>query len=146
MTYILLRSKEYSFLCSSHLSQSRLPKSPCPELLFNNFVPTDSQIQEIVDVIGGREEELSHIDTEMAQLQLMIDRLRSRRAELQNFVKSHRSVISAIRRLPSEILCEIFSHCVDLTCAAFDFTNPLSDIIRVCDRWRSVALGFPLLW
>ncbi|KAJ7094299.1 hypothetical protein C8R44DRAFT_814186 [Mycena epipterygia] len=51
-----------------------------------------------------------------------------------------------MRRLPSEILSEIFGHSSDPP-TSFDPRNSMPwRIIQVCSRWRDVALASPLLW
>ncbi|KAJ7151813.1 hypothetical protein C8R43DRAFT_483258 [Mycena crocata] len=77
-----------------------------------------------------------------------------RRAELMETASAHRAILSPIRRLPPEILGEIFSFAVD---ASFHFgdisevSGPASNhapwlLTRVCRHWAAVALAAPTLW
>ncbi|KAJ7755307.1 hypothetical protein DFH07DRAFT_821798 [Mycena maculata] len=111
---------------------SDLLKSPYPELLSTNTVPSDSQMPVIRETIQIAETGIA--------------RLAPRRcAELEDFARSHRHVVSIVRRLPSEILCEIFGHCrCDEDFSPAD--NAPWRIARVCGRWRKVALALPALW
>ncbi|KAJ7193940.1 hypothetical protein GGX14DRAFT_587395 [Mycena pura] len=119
--------------------QSQPPKSPCPDLLLNNLTPTDFQLHQIRKSIQGADEDIR-------RLQDAIDQLSTQIGALQSFVERHRGVASAVRRLPSEILFEIFTHSLNTNRSSFHPKNALTDIIRVCARWRAVALASPLLW
>ncbi|KAJ7147895.1 hypothetical protein C8R43DRAFT_524916 [Mycena crocata] len=77
-----------------------------------------------------------------------------RRAELMEAASTHKAILSPIRRLPAEILGEIFSFAVD---ASFHFgdisevSGPASNhapwlLTRVCRHWAAVALATPALW
>ncbi|KAJ7193914.1 hypothetical protein GGX14DRAFT_378418, partial [Mycena pura] len=134
-------SNECTHLCTAHCTDARPqpPQSPCIDLLSNNFAPRDrddSQIHEIRNSIQSAEAGL-------AQLQATIARLTSQHAALQEFVDSHRGVACGLRRFPNEILFEIFSHCIHPTLPP---CHALSSVIRVCTRWRAVALASPSLW
>ncbi|KAJ7191792.1 hypothetical protein GGX14DRAFT_318829, partial [Mycena pura] len=116
--------------------------SPCPEHLVTNSVPSDFQTGEIHTLILGVEAEISDLDAEIVNVQRALDRLKLRRAELADFVKSHRGVVSTIRRLPSELLVEIFSYSLD----SVHSPEALSHVVGVCNRWRTIVLASPLLW
>lgn len=121
---------------ASRLLTSPYPdlNSPYPDLLSSNIVPSDSQLSVIQDAIQRVEEEIAAI------LQLQ-----RRRVELEAFVVNHQTALSTIRRLPNEILLEIFAYCRDGR--SFHLSNNAPwRIARVCSRWRAVALGMPRLW
>ncbi|KAJ7090613.1 hypothetical protein C8R44DRAFT_534828, partial [Mycena epipterygia] len=81
------------------------------------------------------------------------------RANIQAHYEDCRSVFSPIRRLPSEILVQIFALCSDpvfndeeiakrwwsdpIACLA---QEALLTVAQVCARWHSVVLGTPTLW
>ncbi|KAJ7196856.1 hypothetical protein GGX14DRAFT_319293, partial [Mycena pura] len=113
--------------------------SPCPDLLLNNLTPTDLQLHQIRKSIQGAYEDIS-------RLQDAINRLPAQLEALQSFVERHRGVASVVRRLPNEILFEIFMHSLNTKLPLFNSKNALSNIIRVCARWRAVALASPSLW
>ncbi|KAJ7191791.1 hypothetical protein GGX14DRAFT_321793, partial [Mycena pura] len=119
--------------------------SPCSEHLVTNSVPSDFQTNEIRKLILSVEAEISDLDAEIINVQRALDRLQQKRAGLADFVKSHCGVVSAIRRLPSELLAEIFSYSL---AAREPFHSPeaLSHVVGVCNRWRTIVLAFPLLW
>ncbi|KAJ7094310.1 hypothetical protein C8R44DRAFT_561217, partial [Mycena epipterygia] len=114
-------------------------ENPYPELLFSTTVPSEAQISAIFHAIRRAE-------AEIAENQRTVHLLQQERAELEEFVKRHRGVVSTMRRLPSEILSEIFARCADPP-SRFNPRNSMPlRIIQVCSRWRTVALASPSLW
>ncbi|KAJ7196807.1 hypothetical protein GGX14DRAFT_375691, partial [Mycena pura] len=140
--------------CSTHCppspSKVELPASPCPELLITNSVPSDFQANEIHQLILNTDAEISALGDEITRVQCALDRLELRRAGLRDFVKSHRAVVSIVRRLPRDILGEIFSHYLrDASDSEYPPSGSptlLLHLVGVCDRWRTIALASPLLW
>ncbi|KAJ7226680.1 hypothetical protein GGX14DRAFT_626715 [Mycena pura] len=138
--------------CSTHCPPSKdfqLPASPCPELLITNSVSSDFQANEIRQLILDTDAEISALGDEITRVQCALDRLELRRAGLRDFVKSHRPVVSAVRRLPRDILGEIFSHYLASSGSAYPpsgLPTRLLHLVGVCDRWRTIALASPLLW
>ncbi|KAJ7196808.1 hypothetical protein GGX14DRAFT_671962 [Mycena pura] len=136
--------------CSTHCPPSKdfqLPASPCPELLITNSVPSDFQANEIRQLILDTDAELSALGDEITRVQCALDRLELRRAGLRDFVKSHRPVVSVVRRIPRDILGEIFSHYLDASAyPPSRLPTRLLHLVGVCDRWRTISLASPLLW
>ena len=65
------------------------------------------------------------------------------------FVRSHKSVLSPVRCLPNEIVQEIFSHFIP----SYQYSRGgprYSDIPwilgHICRRWRTIAMSLPCLW
>ncbi|KAJ7198366.1 hypothetical protein GGX14DRAFT_666736 [Mycena pura] len=144
---------ERSAACSKHglaPPELHLPASPCPELLLTNSVPPDVQVNEIHSFIGSAKAKIFILDDQIAQAQrtLVRRRLKSQRAELKGLVKSHCGVVSTIRRLPGEVLGEIFSQYLGARDSRLHMHSPkaLSHLVGVCARWRAIALASPLLW
>jgi hypothetical protein len=97
----------------------------------------------IISYIEELESQIALLDEATAALQL-------RRADLLQSVKFHKSFLSPVRRLPPEILGEIFSLVVH---AGFpdDRDLPVTQyapwlFTRVCRHWSAVALANPSLW
>ncbi|KAJ7639219.1 hypothetical protein FB45DRAFT_1055377 [Roridomyces roridus] len=113
--------------CGAHCCGSRL--SPFPELLASNDMPTDSQAADISSAI------------ERARTDLI-----SFQRSIEAFIQSHAAILAPIRRVPNEILAELFAHCVDVTKPLDPLAGDAWVISRVCRRWRAVALACPELW
>ncbi|KAJ7707331.1 hypothetical protein B0H17DRAFT_1032408 [Mycena rosella] len=120
--------------------------SPYPDLLSSASSPSDLQVAVIWRAIETAETEVSAVDTHLVHLRSAMEQHTRKRAELQDFVKSHRAMVSAIRRLPSELLSEIFVESVDVSATFEPGRNEPWMIAQVCSRWRAVALTSPRLW
>lgn len=72
---------------------------------------------------------------------------RSIRQRLRQSLIHHESLIAPIRRLPTEILSEIFLALPrDPDIHPFAIWNSPVLLTRVCSRWRDVAISTPQLW
>ncbi|KXN92705.1 hypothetical protein AN958_06983 [Leucoagaricus sp. SymC.cos] len=63
-----------------------------------------------------------------------------RRRACETFIRDHQTLLHWTRRLPSELLSDIFFWCTD------DNTSIPWNVSQVCHRWRKVALHIPRLW
>ncbi|KAJ7196813.1 hypothetical protein GGX14DRAFT_700472 [Mycena pura] len=116
------------------------------DLLVTNSVPSDFQTNEIHKAILHAKAEIFVLDDEIAGVQRALDRLELQRANLEDFVKAHRGVVSTVRRLPSEILGEIFTHYLDASDSRAHPPEALSHLLGVCNQWRAITLASPPLW
>ncbi|KAJ7472791.1 hypothetical protein FB451DRAFT_1558947 [Mycena latifolia] len=136
-------------LCSFHCTTERQTgamDSPYPELHSSASTPFDSQIPVIWKAIDRAEADISTTDHRLMHLQSTIEQLKRHRAELEDFAKSHRAMVSAFRRLPTEILSKIFVESVDVNAKFDPRRNEPWIIAQVCHRWRAVAITSPRLW
>ncbi|KAJ7472777.1 hypothetical protein FB451DRAFT_302949 [Mycena latifolia] len=120
--------------------------SPCPEFLRSNVAPPDSEYAEIRGEIATARSQIGLIDEKMGHLQQVLDELAAKSQELEQFVADHQRVIAPIRKLPIEILSEIFLQCVEWGSEWNPFTDPQWALVRVCRYWRTAALSTPRLW
>ncbi|KAJ6480733.1 hypothetical protein C8R47DRAFT_596745 [Mycena vitilis] len=104
---------------------------------------------------------LAQYDSQIERLQEALESMQADRAKLREYVGAWRSLSSPIRRLPPEILCEIF---VPLSLPAntapewledpLDTKGALADLAKsqllcaseVCTSWRNLIIGTPKLW
>lgn len=98
-----------------------------------NYAPTDEQQHEILHMLPEPEEPLSGMKGDIDDLVQHIDQ--------------HRALTSPIRRIPQEILQEIFIHCLPTNRNAIMSAReaPLT-LGRVCSSWRSISISTPRLW
>ncbi|KAJ7131624.1 hypothetical protein C8R46DRAFT_658506 [Mycena filopes] len=86
-------------------------------------------------------------EDELAGLNAAIPVLSARRAEIQVYVQAHRALISHARRLPLDVLREIFAACLltvgDAVMSAKE--APLL-LCHICSTWRALARATPTLW
>ncbi|KAJ7291369.1 hypothetical protein C8J57DRAFT_1044072, partial [Mycena rebaudengoi] len=117
-------------------------------LLISNDPPLDAEIPVIRGIIADEQSQLLNLDTRLAALQKILEPLVDERNATAYRILRHQSVISVARRIPPEILGEIFfltlpsqedrkTSCVD--------SSPWL-VGRICSRWRKIALALPELW
>ncbi|KII92014.1 hypothetical protein PLICRDRAFT_104006, partial [Plicaturopsis crispa FD-325 SS-3] len=119
--------------------------SPVPDLIGTNGVPPPSKVPAIRRLIGEETKRLSVLETELARMQAIVDRLARERNEAEKTVRTHRDLLSLARALPPELLSEIFVHCLPEDTTPNVRRAPLL-LGRVCRRWRAISLSTPQLW
>ncbi|KAJ7739686.1 hypothetical protein DFH07DRAFT_892367, partial [Mycena maculata] len=81
---------------------------------------------------------------------MSLDKLLCETAELRQCSQQHKVFIAPIRRIPPELLAEVFMHSVDLEArAAHTHPNPITPPLilgEICREWRAIALSTPRLW
>ncbi|KAF8628581.1 hypothetical protein AX17_005977 [Amanita inopinata Kibby_2008] len=134
--------------CSVSTEQAMEPlESPVPHLLNCKLCPTSSETFQVYEVIAKGKAQISALDTEIQHVQEILQRLKERKNNLITHVTAHEAVIAPIRRIPTEILVEIFKHCLP----AWDEASPdpmLAPLLlaQVCERWRAITTFTPILW
>ncbi|KAJ7073309.1 hypothetical protein B0H15DRAFT_869255 [Mycena belliarum] len=124
--------------------------------LLRSHAPPPEHLPSLIYTLSG---ELARYDAQILSYEAeiyCIDELlacaKAERAELKAHGDDIRSLCAPIRRLPSEILVEIFELCrfafVDATTTDLEdiAMKPLLDLAGVCIRWRDLVLGTPTLW
>ncbi|KAJ7168015.1 hypothetical protein C8R46DRAFT_1270804 [Mycena filopes] len=134
--------------CSVHFASGldARPPTTYPKLLATSAgPPTDFQATVLWAEVERAEAEIATIAPHIARLQQALKRLIRNRNRLDNFAKTHRGVLSAMRRFPNEILLEIFQYTVNPTAEDTSSRAPWL-VSQVCGHWRSVAVASPFLW
>ncbi|KAJ7122999.1 hypothetical protein C8R44DRAFT_981238 [Mycena epipterygia] len=102
------------------------------ELLTTNEPPDDAELAFIRAVISKTHARMAYLDTEISRLQ----QLEEERAALSTYHSQNIAILSPLRRIPPEVLCEIFL-----------WTLPSAhEALRHRSRWRAAALSAPSLW
>ncbi|KAH9478364.1 hypothetical protein JR316_0008818 [Psilocybe cubensis] len=106
----------------------------------NNEVPIDSTMAEVRKLLSDPLKQLEEIEMETK-------RLETKRLDIEASIRNFRRILAPVRRVPHDILCTIFEHCLPTdrnpTMAADEAPMLLT---RVCSTWRSIAMGSPRLW
>ncbi|KAJ7078005.1 hypothetical protein B0H15DRAFT_860893 [Mycena belliarum] len=118
--------------------------APSP-LLLSNEPPTNSQISEIVAALASQTEVLASQDAGIVSLTAALDKLAKERAATAEALRIHTITLSALRRMPTEILRHIFSMAVPHHTHLAPPPVPWH-LAQISQRWRAVAVGFPALW
>ncbi|KAJ7689558.1 hypothetical protein B0H17DRAFT_867202, partial [Mycena rosella] len=122
--------------------------SPFTSKLDTNYCPRDDEIAEIQDLLAEPTLRLQpHLHGEIADLQKAIDKFSAERARLSDYVDAHRALISPVRRLPFDIIQEIFTACLPThrNCV-MSAREALIVLGRICSGWRAISLATPCLW
>ncbi|KAK0221347.1 hypothetical protein IW262DRAFT_1493185 [Armillaria fumosa] len=115
--------------------------------LKNNSPPLGLEIIDIRDSLQDLRQSLVQVDEEIELLSLTMERLKMRRADISKAISKHRCVLSPIRRLPPEMLSEIFVRANDGCYTVFDTSYGPWALNHVNHQWRAVALAGPgCLW
>ncbi|KAJ6458879.1 hypothetical protein C8R47DRAFT_1081544 [Mycena vitilis] len=114
------------------------------------WVPTivpDQELLEIQALLVEPSVRIIHLDDGIAELQKAIDKLAQERDGLGAFVKAHKALVSPVRRLPLDIIQEIFLACLPThrNCAMSSKEPPVL-LGRICSSWRAISLSTPRLW
>ncbi|KAL1658672.1 hypothetical protein GGF50DRAFT_66811 [Schizophyllum commune] len=139
--------------CQRTLSCTGSPFSPSRDIINANRA-SDASLDTLAD--NSRLEKAMDAEQQAHTLTLEIDRLlalagevQAHRQRLLDFAAEQRAIVAPIRKLPDEILEQIFR----FACADVVFTYPLpksmltaATISHVCHRWRAIAESDKQLW
>ncbi|KAJ7729487.1 hypothetical protein B0H14DRAFT_529495 [Mycena olivaceomarginata] len=113
----------------------------------------------LLSIISTLSDELERCDAEIAPLKAQLAEIETNRAVIDELRRECRGLLSPLRRLPSEILVNIFELCMrtcpsitDPEYVSLDIEmarlahEPLLKISRVCSRWHAVVMGAASLW
>ncbi|KAJ7111838.1 hypothetical protein C8R44DRAFT_254014 [Mycena epipterygia] len=121
--------------------------TPFKDLLHTNTVPSDPECQRIRELLVGPREEAAKLTDEIAQLQTLLDELTAKRDRLNEFIEPHLALVSPARRLPDDVVAEIFTASLpyDRNSILSGVESPLL-LCHICRTWRSLAFMTPRLW
>ncbi|KAF8213683.1 hypothetical protein K438DRAFT_1550126, partial [Mycena galopus ATCC 62051] len=121
--------------------------SPFILRLGTNYCPTDEEVAEIKSHLVEPSLRLKELDDKIAELQKAIDKLAEERDGLGAYVGAHKALISPVRRLPLDIIQEIFIACLPThrNCVMSASEAPIL-LGRICSSWRALSLSTPRLW
>jgi hypothetical protein len=138
-------------------NESSMSESLSPTLL-DKFRGLDLQARlRASHVIGGEKEillrllddvdsELGGYDTRIAGMQSALLVVQNERTELQKLANCARGLLAPVRRMPSELLSEVFALCGLEVKIERTVKTPALDLGCVCTRWNEVISGSPNLW
>ncbi|KAG1799597.1 hypothetical protein EV424DRAFT_1439409 [Suillus variegatus] len=105
-------------------------------------------------IITERQQQLDTVVQEISGLESVMDRMKNihqqllkKKDEIIQSMNLHRGLLSALWRLPPEILSLIFVRCLPETEHLLP-SPTLAPVLltRICRRWRDVAIGMSSLW
>jgi hypothetical protein len=116
---------------------------------------SENESREYDREIGKLEAEIKRREAEIGRLKSVIVALRNRQEKLDTLTKVFRTALRPcpIRKLPAELLSEIFRLALDerpnkVSFHRFECSSrvPLLSLARTCAHWRSIAFDTPSLW
>ncbi|KAJ7500308.1 hypothetical protein B0H11DRAFT_804914 [Mycena galericulata] len=121
--------------------------SPFAHILYTNSVPSDSECKGIFDLLAGPRVEAADLTQEINRLQSLLEELAKQRDHLNHFIDSHLALVSPARRLPDDVVREIFVAALpsDRNAIMSGSEAPLL-LCHISQRWRNLALSTPRLW
>ncbi|KAF5345828.1 hypothetical protein D9756_010891 [Leucocoprinus leucothites] len=120
--------------------QKGLLKAPLPQLFqHTNARITDEEYQLILSSISRVQDEITRL-TEVDAAEGPSQATYRRRQACEDFVQTHQKLLHWTRRVPLELLADIFTWCTE------DNTRIPWNVSQVCRQWRAIALRTPQLW
>jgi uncharacterized small protein (DUF1192 family) len=121
--------------------------SPFAPQLGTKYCPGDEEVLRIKALLVEPTLRLIQLDDEIAVLQEAIDKLVGERNKLGAYVDAHEALISPVRRLPLDILQQVFIACLPThrNCVMSASEAPVL-LGRICSSWRAISLSIPQLW
>ncbi|KAF7376847.1 hypothetical protein MSAN_00102200 [Mycena sanguinolenta] len=121
--------------------------APFVSRLGTNYCPTDDEAVEIKALLVEPILRLKGLDDEIMKLQKAIDQLVEERSRVAAYVEIHKALLSPVRRLPLDIIQELFIACLPThrNCVMSASEAPVL-LGRVCRSWRAISLSTPRLW
>ncbi|KAF7376851.1 hypothetical protein MSAN_00102600 [Mycena sanguinolenta] len=121
--------------------------SPFVPRLGTNYCPTDEEILEINVLLVEPILRLKGLDDEITNLQKVMDKLAEERGRVAAYIEAHKALISPVRRLPLDIIQELFVACLPThrNCVMSASEAPVL-LGRVCSSWRAISHTTPRLW
>ncbi|KAJ7483507.1 hypothetical protein FB451DRAFT_1555457 [Mycena latifolia] len=122
------------------------------QLMTTNEPPPEDEdltfIRAVVSKLGTR---LADVENEISRLRDQLQKLEKERASLSRSLAQNNAVLSPLRRMPTELLGEIFSWTLPSVSEALNWPRFQAQhspwvLTQVCRRWRAVALSTPSLW
>ncbi|KAJ6466387.1 hypothetical protein C8R45DRAFT_488085 [Mycena sanguinolenta] len=139
-----------------NLKDSRtIGDSPVFALFETDRVPSLQEKKLIQELLAEKTAHLAHLNSKVPKRRGGKKAPRQLRVELDDtrrFIKLHQALIAPWRRLPVEILAEVFLFTLDITRENEDEKYWNDDregtllVCKICSAWRAVATRTPALW
>ncbi|KAG2145157.1 hypothetical protein DEU56DRAFT_195002 [Suillus clintonianus] len=131
-------------------------KTPYSQINIPNTNPSAVELkgESIRNIVIERQQQLDAVLLHISGLETVMDGIKILHLELveqkDKIIQSmtfHNGLVSPLWRLPTEILSQIFHHCLP----EHKYLSPASNLApmlltRICRQWREVAMGTPSLW
>ena len=121
--------------------------SPFASRLNSNYIATDSEAIEIRTLLKRPTSRLEELSIRLQELDEQYTQIRNEQASLLLSITKHRALMSLVRKLPIEIIQEIFIACLPTAHnAVMSRWEPPILLTQICSSWRNIAHATPQLW
>lgn len=119
-------------------------------LLNSNEAPLESDLKAVDSALSKADVRLAFLDEEISRLRDRLVLLEEERASVSNYRARNIGIISPLRRMPPEVVCEIFSWTLPSADVALQSPFSLNSspwlLTHISSRWRAISLSSPSLW
>ncbi|KAF7341729.1 hypothetical protein MSAN_02071600 [Mycena sanguinolenta] len=116
------------------------------ELSATNEPPREPELILVRTIAENTSARLTALDAEISRLKARLRELETERTTLSRYHAHSAAILSPFRRVPAEILGEIFSWTLPHFGEIFSTEDCPWILTHVCSSWRAVALSKPSLW
>ena len=138
------------------IGHAQFPSLSTPYSKYSNTnrVASGQDVHAITEILCERQAQLRNVAAELAFVESIMNRVHDvhqqfldKHDQILASMRAHQGLTSCIRRLPPEILSEIFLRCLpsETYIIPEKRTAPLL-LVGVCSGWRKAALRTPRLW
>ncbi|CAK5270694.1 unnamed protein product [Mycena citricolor] len=145
--------------CGADSSSVTAPETLVPSSLFasmralsnTNQVPLDSELRLMRSIVEQAKTKLSRLEEEVVWIEERRCALKAETASLAQFYAENAPAVSAVRRMPYEVLCEIFRGTLPSVAELHEERKIRTTqfpwvLTQVSRRWRTTAVSLPSLW
>ncbi|PBK68023.1 hypothetical protein ARMSODRAFT_914668, partial [Armillaria solidipes] len=111
-----------------------------------NEAPPESEVEDLKKSREHVRRSIAELDDQIRDLTLVLETLRVERARQQGIDDEYTAILAPIRRIPSEMLSEIFFHAQEEYHRVFDISSPSWVLSWVCRSWRMVVVNCSEFW
>ncbi|KAF8894708.1 hypothetical protein BD779DRAFT_1669178 [Infundibulicybe gibba] len=115
-------------------------------LFTSNIVPTDIEVKRIKSLTVKTAADVKALEAEISRTQAHLQELICRREQLRGTMVAYETLVSPVRRMPPEVLQNIFVHCLPRRYPVMHKSEAPVLLTQICSGWRNVALHTPELW
>lgn len=125
-----------------------VPPPPLPHFHRTFQAPDESEVITIKTYITNVDILIDALDADLERLSATIDRVKRKREEMKKSRAYHATMLSPIRRLPKEVLTEIFWLCCLSDANKSSVQHIMAPFIlsAICHSCREMVDGSPKLW
>lgn len=114
-------------------------------LLATNQVPSTNEVVEVERDMVRLDVDLESLELEITRARAMLERLERKRRRIRTKRQAYEFILSPVRRLPLEILGDIFAFGLPVHLGRAT-TSVLQSYMGVCRTWRHACLSSPKIW